>query len=226
MPVCRATCTFSLSPNHRLQSCYGKEVFSRSHTRILRSAAPTASVCPDGENAAALSTDGGRTRSGVRTAGQDTAGGRSPGTRSPTLTYPTMPHSANWTVFWAWAVALEAHHHTARHAERESSQQCRQTMSVRYLVIVRRRGVLGKILRTLRVRSSAKSRLSWALNSLLMTSSQEPVCASQDKILRSVAEGLRELPQAAQDDYRCESLRPESGGARDGGDRDDAPSIS
>jgi len=57
-------------------------------------------------------------------------------------------------------------------------------------------------------------RLAYLLNLLLMTRWQKRVCASQDKILRSLAEGLRELPQAAQDDYTCGSLQPEPRGSR------------
>jgi hypothetical protein len=57
---------------------------------------------------------------------------------------------------------------------------------------------------------------------LLMTRCQKLVCASQDKILRSLAEDLRELPQVAQHDTTCESLQSESRAPRDGGAQDDS----
>ena len=104
-------------------------------------------------------------------------------------------------------------------------------MPVRDLVTLGRRRVWGRtacggeILRALRVRASANSRRSWVLNSLLMTRCQKPVCASQDRILRSLPEGLRELPQAVQDNYTCGSLQPELRRARGGSDQGHTPRI-
>jgi len=54
-----------------------------------------------------------------------------------------------------------------------------------------------------------------------MTRGRRPACDSQDKILRSLAEGLWEPRQAAQDDTTNGFLQPEPCSSRDGGGQDD-----
>jgi len=98
------------------------------------------------------------------------------------------------------AIAFEGHQHTVRHPERVYAS-------------------------TMLADHASEGSCDTQKTPRAGTRDHKSVYASRDKIIRSLAEGLWELPQAAQDDCTCGSLQPEPRGARGGGDRDGTPRI-